>query len=168
MVGPEVLARRGPAGARCCAYRAECCAAGRAKPGCGPLARQFGDHAGMLSGDTWYVLLWKAALCLPRVVDFSDAVCVAHTCTVDLILATARSWQLPNGKTASRWRALQGAQWEFAMVSERLRKHEVRTILHAKDRGGPTFRGAGHVMSLHDLIASHGQVETNAKHSADV
>ncbi|MFM7979393.1 MAG: hypothetical protein ACKPKO_08770, partial [Candidatus Fonsibacter sp.] len=33
-------------------------------------------------------LQWKAALLLPRVVYISEAVCVAHTCMVDTIVAT--------------------------------------------------------------------------------
>ena len=100
-------------------------------------------------------LKWKAALLVPRLVYLSDAVCATHTCIVDLIHATARSWQLTNGKMASRWRRFQGAQWEeFATVSARRRKHKVRTILHAKDRGGPKFQDAANAMSLHGFIAS--------------
>ncbi len=37
-----------------------------------------------------------------------------------------------------------------------------RTILHAKDRGEPTFQVAAHVMSMQDFIASHGQLDTNS------
>ena len=97
-------------------------------------------------------------LLVPRWVYLSDAVCAARACIVDLIQATARRWQLTNGKMASRWRMFQGAQWEeFATVSARRGKHDVRTILHAKDRGAPKFQYAANSMSLHDL-----QLETNA------
>ena len=108
-------------------------------------------------------LKWKAALLVPRLVYLSDAVCAAHTCIVDLIHTTARSWQLTNGKMASRWRMFQGAQWEeFATVSARRRKHEVRKILHVEDRGDPKFQDVANAVSLHYLIASLWQLETNA------
>ena len=57
----------------------------------------------------------------------------------------------------------QGAHWEeFATVSARRRKHEVRTILRAKDLGDPKTQDAANAMSLHVVIASLGQLETNA------
>ena len=108
-------------------------------------------------------LKWKAALLVPRLADLPDAVCAAHTRTGDLILATARSWQLTKAQMASRWQTFQDAQWEdFATVTTRRRKHEVRTILHAKDRRDPEFQDAAKAMALHDFIASLGQNETNA------
>jgi hypothetical protein len=108
-------------------------------------------------------LQWKAALHVPRVVFLSDAVRAAHTCMVDLILATARALQLPNGKEASRWRTFVGAaEWEdFQVLAARRRKHETRTVLHAAERGDPTFQDAPSVMSLQEFLESLGQLEAS-------
>ena len=54
----------------------------------------------------------------------------------------------------------QGAQWEeFATVAARRRKHQVRTILHTKDRGD---QDAANAMPLHGVVASLWQLESNA------
>ena len=82
---------------------------------------------------------------------------------VDLIQSTKNTLQLPNGKSASRWRVFVGEQWEeFKTLSSRRRAAEVRTILHATDRGDPTFQAAVNVMSLHGFLASLGHLDGNA------
>ena len=108
-------------------------------------------------------LQWKAALLVPRVVYLSQAVCAAHMVMVDLIRSTESTLQLPNGKSASRWRVFVGEQWEdFKTLSSRRRTHEIRTILHATDRGDPTFQDAANVMALHEFLASLGHLDGNA------
>jgi hypothetical protein len=108
-------------------------------------------------------LQWKAALLVPRVVYVSQAVCAAHKVMVDLIRSTESTLQLPNGKSASRWRVFVGEQWEeFKTLFSRRRTHEIRTLLHATDRGDPTFQDAPNVMSLHEFLASLGHLDGNA------
>ena len=101
---------------------------------------------------------------MPRRVYLSDAVHAAHTCMVDPILATSRTWHLPNGKAASRWRIFAGAaQWdEFHGLAARRRKHEIRTILHARERADAKFRAAVSVVTLHGFLESLGQLQVNA------
>ena len=103
---------------------------------------------------------------MPRLVRLSDAVRAARTCMVDLILATSRTWHLPNsGKAASRWRIFAGAaQWDefHGLATARRRKHEVRTILHARERAGAKFRGAVNVVTLHGFLESLGHLQVNA------
>ena len=93
-----------------------------------------------------------------------DAVRAAHTHMVDLILATSRTWHLPNGKAASRWRVFAGAaQWdEFRLATARRRKHEIRTILHARERADAKFRAAVNVVTVHGVLESLGQLQVNA------
>ena len=111
-------------------------------------------------------LQWNAALCVPRLVCLSDAVRAAHTCMVDLILATSRTWHLPNsGKAASRWRIFAGAaQWDelHGLATARRRRHEIRTILHARERADAKFRGAANVVTLRGFLESLGQLQVNA------
>ena len=109
-------------------------------------------------------LQWKAAGCAPRQVYLSDAVRAAHTCMADMILATSRAWRLPNGKAASRWRIFAGAaqRGEFHGLAARRRKHEVRTILHARGRADAKFRGAANVVTLHGFLESLGHLQASA------
>ena len=110
-------------------------------------------------------LQWKAALLVPRLVYLSDAVRAAHACMVDLTLAASRAWRLPNGKAASRWRIFAGsAQWDelHGLATARRRKHEIRTILHARERADAKFRAAVNVVALHGFLESLGQLQVNA------
>ena len=109
-------------------------------------------------------LQWKAALRVPRPVYLSDAVRAAHTCMVDMSLATSRTWHLPSSKAASRWRIFAGAApWdEPDGLDARRRKREIRTILHARERGDPKLRGAANVVTLHGFLESLGHLQVNA------
>ena len=108
-------------------------------------------------------LQWKAALLVPRLVYLPVAVRAAHTCMVDLILAASRTWRLPNGKAASRWRIFAGAaQWdELHGLAARRRTHEIRTILHARERADAKFRGAANVVAFHGFLESLGHLQVN-------
>ena len=84
---------------------------------------------------------------------------------VDLTLATARTWHLPNGKAASRWRIFAGAaQWDelHGLANARRRKHEIRTILHAREPADAKLRGAANVVALHGFLESLGHLQVNA------
>ena len=104
-------------------------------------------------------LQWKAALLLPRLVCFSEAVVVAHRAMVDVILATVKS------RTGSRWQTFVGAaEWDAfqRLAAARRRKHELRTILHAREIRDAKFRGAPNSMTLHSLVESLGHLDASA------
>ena len=104
-------------------------------------------------------LQWKAALLVPRLACPPDAARVARACMVDLTLATSRTWHLPNGKAASRWRIL----WdEFQGCAARRRKNELRTILRARERGDTKLRGAASVVTLHGFLEPLGHLQVSA------
>ena len=109
-------------------------------------------------------LQWKAALFVPRLVYLSDAARAVHTRMVDLALAASGTWQLPNGKAASRWRIFaEAAQGDEPHgLDARRRKHEIRAILHARERAGAKFRGAANLVTLHGFLESLGHLQVNA------
>ena len=104
-------------------------------------------------------LQWKAALLLPRLVYFPEAVVVAHTAMVDVIVATVKS------RTGSRWQTFVGAaEWDAfqKLAAARRRKHEIKTILHAGERRDAKFRGAANAATLHAFLESLGHLEVGA------
>jgi hypothetical protein len=100
-------------------------------------------------------LKWQRGLAVSRVIFISDQVRNAHTCMVDLIctsknaLGRATKWQLFVG--APLWQEFQ----TLAARKVRQKKaNEVRTVVHANERGLPQFQGATNVSSLQELIDS--------------